>query len=57
MGVSPNIKWGYIDRAGPFAIAPQFRGAHPFAGGLAQVARADGKKQLIDGTGKVIRQL
>jgi hypothetical protein len=36
---------------------PQFREAHPFAGGLAQVATAEGKEQLIDGTGKVIWQL
>jgi hypothetical protein len=48
--------WGYIDRAGRFAIAPQFREAHPFAGGLAQVATTEGKKQLIDGTGKVVWQ-
>jgi hypothetical protein len=57
IGSDGQYVWGYIDRAGRFAIAPQFREAHPFAGGLAQVATTDGKKQLIDGTGKIIRQL
>lgn len=49
--------WGYIDRAGRFAVTPRFREAHPFAGGLAQVLTAEGKRQLIDVTGKVIWQL
>jgi hypothetical protein len=57
IGSDGQYAWGYIDRAGRFAVAPQFRQAHPFAGGLAQVATADGKKQLIDGTGKVVWQL
>jgi hypothetical protein len=57
IGSDGQYVWGYIDRAGRFAIAPQFREAQPFAGGLAQVATTDGKKQLIDGTGKIIRQL
>jgi hypothetical protein len=57
IGSDGQYVWGYIDRAGRFAIAPQFREAHPFAGGLAQVATAEGKKQLIDGTGKVVWQL
>jgi hypothetical protein len=52
-----NGRWGYIDRAERFAIAPQFREAHPFAGGLAQVSTAVGKKQLIDTSRKVIRRL
>ena len=57
IGSDGQYVWGYIDRAGRFAIAPQFREAHPFAGGLARVATADGKNQLIDGTGKIIWQL
>jgi hypothetical protein len=57
IGSDGQYVWGYIDRAGRFAIAPQFREAHPFAGGLAQVATAEGKNQLIDGTGKVVWQL
>ncbi|MET0647453.1 MAG: WG repeat-containing protein [Pyrinomonadaceae bacterium] len=57
VGSDGQYVWGYIDRTGRFAVAPQFREAHPFAGGLAQVTAADGKKQLIDGTGKVIWQL
>ena len=50
-------KWGFIDRTGRFAIAPRFNEAHPFAGGLAQVTTTDGKKQLIDESGKVIWRL
>lgn len=57
IGSDGQYVWGYIDRAGSFAIVPRFREAHPFAGGLAEVTTADGKKQFIDGTGKVIRQL
>jgi hypothetical protein len=56
IGSDGQYVWGYIDHAGRFAIAPRFREAHPFAGGLAQVATAEGKEQLIDGTGKVICQ-
>ena len=57
IGSDGRYVWGYIDRAGRFAIAPQFREAHPFAGGLARVATAEGEKQLIDGTGKVVWRL
>lgn len=57
IGSEGHYVWGYVDRAGRFAVAPRFREAHPFAGGLAEVVTADGKKQLIDATGKVIRQL
>ena len=57
IGSDGQYVWGYIDRAGRFVIAPQFREAHPFAGGLAQVATTEDKKQLIDGTGKVIWRL
>ena len=57
IGSEGHYVWGYIDRAGRFAIAPQFKEAKPFAGGLARVTTADGKKQLIDATGKVIWQL
>lgn len=49
--------WGYIDRTGKFAIAPQFREARPFAGGLAHVSTVEGRRQLIDSSGKVIWQL
>jgi DNA-binding transcriptional regulator/RsmH inhibitor MraZ len=57
IGSDGQYVWGYVDRAGAFAITPQFRQAQPFAGGLARVMAADGKEQLIDGTGKVIRRL
>lgn len=57
IGSDGQYVWGYVDRAGGFAIAPQFKQAHPFAGGLAQVTTADGVKQLIDATGKVIWRL
>jgi len=56
IGSEGHYVWGYIDRAGRFAVEPQFSQAQPFAGGLARVATADGKEQLIDGTGKVIWQ-
>jgi hypothetical protein len=57
IGGDGEYVWGYIDRTGSFAIAPQFGEARPFAGGLAHVSTADGKKRLIDGSGKVIWQL
>ncbi|HEX8354646.1 MAG TPA: WG repeat-containing protein [Pyrinomonadaceae bacterium] len=57
IGSDGRYAWGYIDRAGRFAVAPRFRQAQPFAGGLAQVVTADGKRQLIDGSGKVIWHL
>lgn len=57
IGSDGEYAWGYIDRAGTFAVAPQFREALPFAGGLAQVTAADGKKLLIDASGKVVRRL
>jgi hypothetical protein len=52
-----NGRWGYADPGGKAVIAARFDAALPFAGGLARVATADGKKQLIDGTGKLIWQL
>ncbi len=57
IGGDGQYVWGYIDRAGRFAVAPQFKEARPFAGGLAQVLTADGKRQLIDESGKVIWHL
>lgn len=57
IGSDGEYVWGYIDRTGRFAVAPRFREAHPFAGGLAHVVTEDGKERLIDGSGKVIRQL
>lgn len=57
IGNDGQYVWGYIDRTGGFVIPPQFREAQPFAGGLAEVRTTEDKKQLIDGTGKVIRQL
>lgn len=54
--VYENGRWGYADPSGRVVIAARFAAALPFAGGLAQVATADGKKQLIDATGKVIWQ-
>jgi hypothetical protein len=57
IGSDGQYVWGYIDRAGRFAIAPKFKEAQTFAGGLAQVLTAEGKRQLIDGTGKVIWQI
>jgi len=35
--ISPEGKWGYIDRAGRWAIPPQFVKVDDFWGGLARV--------------------
>lgn len=57
IGSDGEYVWGYIDRTGKFAITPQFKDARPFAGGLAHVSTVAGSRQLIDRSGKVIRQL
>jgi hypothetical protein len=57
IGSDGEYVWGYIDRTGKFAITPQFREARRFAGGLAHVSTVEGRQQLIDSSGKVIRQL
>ena len=57
IGSDGQYVWGYIDRTGRFAITPQFKEARPFAGGLAHVTTVDGRRRLIDGSGKVIWQL
>jgi hypothetical protein len=57
IGSDGEYLWGYIERTGKFAIAAQFREARPFAGGLAHVTTVEGSSQLIDRSGKVIRQL
>jgi WG repeat protein len=57
IGSDGQYVWGYIDRTGKFAITPQFIEAHPFAGGLAQVSKSDGKRLLIDASGKIIWRL
>jgi WG containing repeat len=50
-------RWGYADAGGRVVIAARFDAALPFAGGLARVATTEGKKQLIDATGKVVWHL
>ena len=45
--------YGYIDKSGEFAIAPQFDEAKPFSDGLAKVW-TDEKAMYIDTTGKVV---
>jgi hypothetical protein len=57
IGGDGDYVWGYIDRNGKFAIEPRFRQVEPFAGGLARVETLDGKKQLIDNSGKVVWQV
>ena len=48
-------KWGYIDRAGKFAINPQFRSASRFSDGLAAVqTEQSGPWGYIDKTGAVV---
>jgi hypothetical protein len=57
IGSDGRYVWGYIDRTGKFAIAPQYREAQPFGGGLAQVSSSDGKRLLIDRSGKIVWSL
>lgn len=47
-------KWGYIDTAGKLVIQPQFRKAHRFNGGVAQVETEDGRHHWIDKDGKIL---
>ncbi|MEG4518472.1 MULTISPECIES: WG repeat-containing protein [unclassified Microcoleus] len=46
-------RWGYINQAGQWAIAPQFSVAGSFSEGLAAVKR-DGKSGFINQTGKPV---
>jgi hypothetical protein len=50
--VERSGKWGFIDRAGQIAIAPQFDEAMPFSEGLAVVQRGNAWG-YIDITGQV----
>lgn len=47
-------KWGYVDRTGKFAIAPQYKMALPFHEGLANVLFEGGDKGHIDRSGRLI---
>jgi WG containing repeat len=57
IGSDGNYVWGFIDRSGNFVIEAQFIQVAPFAGGLARVESVDGKKCLIDHTGKIVWNL
>jgi hypothetical protein len=57
IGSDGNYVWGYIDPTGRFAIDARFNQVQPFAGGLARVETPDGKRQLIDSSGRVVWQL
>ena len=46
-------RWGYIDRAGKFAINPQFDAVGVFSDGLAMII-LNGKVGYIDSSGKII---
>lgn len=47
--------WGFIDKAGNFAIKPQFvRGQHSFSEGLAFVVFPDFSAGYIDHSGKIV---
>lgn len=48
-----NAKTGFIDRAGNWAIAPQFDSADRFNNGLALIYK-DGRNAYIDKTGKAV---
>jgi hypothetical protein len=51
--VSQGGKVGYVDKAGKYAINPQFDGAEPFSEGLAKV-NVGGRQGLIDKTGRYV---
>ena len=57
IGSDGQYVWGYIDRVGNIAIEPQFKDAQPFAGGLAQVSTFEGRRLLINTSGKIVWQL
>lgn len=48
-----NEKWGYVDNAGNWVIAPQFTFAFDFVKGLGEI-NLNTKYGLIDGNGKLI---
>lgn len=48
-------RWGYLNGAGEWAIAPRFAWCGPFSGGLACAATADGAG-LIDRTGEWVAE-
>ncbi len=47
-----DVSDGYIDRSGKMVIAPRFRIASPFFGGMAVVWGADSHEGVIDRTGQ-----
>ena len=49
-------RWGFIDRTGQFAIAPQYQWVDPFSDGLARVSvsRAVGTTGYIDSHGQFV---
>jgi len=52
----PNAKWGFIDHAGQFVIAPQYEWVEPFSEGLARVSvsREVGTTGYIDTHGQFV---
>ena len=51
--VNRGGRWGYVNKAGRFVIAPRFQKVHNFSGGLALVV-AGNKLGYVDMTGKYI---
>ena len=52
--VKSNGRWGYVNKAGAFAIQLSFRSANGFENGLALVQFDDKNWGLIDATGKEV---
>jgi len=52
--VSNGENFGYVSADGAWITSPVFEHASPFCEGLAVVTNKDGKKGLIDRTGKVV---
>jgi hypothetical protein len=52
----PNDKYGYLNTAGVFAIAPQYTRAEPFIGNQAEV-RIGARCLVINTTGQIIREV
>lgn len=57
IGSDGQYVWGYIDRGGKLVIEPRFKDAQPFTGGLAEVSTFEGRRLLINKSGKVVWQL
>ncbi len=52
--VTNGDKFGYVSSDGAWITSPIYYDAAPFSGGIAVITNEDGKKGLIDSTGKTV---